>query len=678
MDQTQIESQQPAQQTQKAPPAPALSDLEPGSLIGGRFTILERLGGGGMSIVYRCQDEHGKEVAVKLLKAQLALEDKWLMRFQQEAKAIGRLQHPNIITVHEFCVPEDDPPYIVMDFIHGTSLADLITQEGSIDAVRCLRMMIEVADALEHAHAKGVVHRDLKPSNIMLIKDGAVEHVKILDFGIAKINEPEDSDNKMTQTGEVFGSPAYMSPEQSLGKKVDDRADQYAMGCVMFECLTGCPPFMGDNAVDTLMKQIHYTAPSLKEASLGKSFTPDVEQFVHRLLEKEPAQRFTTMGEVKAAINEIISPPNQLTKAVRTVKRTDLKSLRIGVSIGLGVGVLLGALATYSAWLFKPPTAQEMRLDAKPVAAETDTETRSIQTANRRLAAVIRQHPDAIALQDIPGSITDDGLAAIGQMTNLLGLDLSDCTLITDHGLAVLKTQPRLRVLSLGACRNITDRGVEVLAKLPLRKLCLNQTHIGDGAAKSLSGIPSLRTLDVSETEMTDKGIALLTKLPLKTLKISDLTSATDRGLGSVGAISTLRDLDLQNNQHFGSSLSLLAGLKLESLNLRNTAVRDSDIASLSKMTTLRKLDLSKTCITDAAVRLISAKLPDLQELKLKELNAVTPAAIDEFRRAHPRTEFDYDKKLESARAGVLQVEGLVDNDAEMQLRDKTGTTRQP
>jgi Leucine-rich repeat (LRR) protein len=599
------------------------------------------------------------------------------MRFQQEAKAIGRLQHPNIIAVHDFCLPEDEPPYIVMDFIHGTSLADLIAQEGSIDAVRCLRMMIEVADALEHAHAKGVVHRDLKPSNIMLVKDGAAEHVKILDFGIAKINEPEDADNKMTQTGEVFGSPAYMSPEQSLGKKIDDRADQYAMGCVIFECLTGCPPFMGDNAVDTLMKQIHYTAPSLKEASLGKSFTPDIEQFVHRLLEKEPAQRFTTMGEVKAGINEIINPPNKLTKAVRTVKKTDLKSLRIGVSIGLGVGVLLGALATYSAWLFKPPTSQEMRLDAKPIGTETDIETRSIQKANRRLAAMIRQHPAAIALQDIPGSISDDGLAAIGHMTNLKGLDLSDCVLITDRGLAVLKTQPRLRVLSLGACRNITNRGIEVLAKLPLKKLCLNQTHIGDDAAKTLSGMSSLRTLDVSETDLTDKGIAMLTKLPLKSLKISDLVAATDRGLGSLGTISTLHDLDLQNNQHFGSSLSLLAGLKLEWLNLRNTAVRDSDIASLSKMTTLRRLDLSKTCITDAALRLISANLPDLHELKLKELNAVTPAAIADLRRAHPNMAVDFDKKLESARVGVEQVEGLVDNDGDMQLRDKSGSSKQ-
>src|SRR4030095_3436452 len=190
-----------------------------GTSIADKYEILSVLGQGGMSVVYKARHLLMKKaVAIKVLLPQLVLNPQSLKRFQQEASASSSLSHPNVITVYDFGVSAQGLPYLVMDLLYGDSLADEVKNNGPLEVGRALKIFIQAADALYEAHRKGVIHRDLKPSNIMLVStDTSADIVKIVDFGIAKVLPQEGDDvQKLTQTGEIFGSPYYMSPEQCM------------------------------------------------------------------------------------------------------------------------------------------------------------------------------------------------------------------------------------------------------------------------------------------------------------------------------------------------------------------------------------------------------------------------------------------------------------------------------
>ncbi|MGH9550597.1 MAG: serine/threonine protein kinase, partial [Terriglobales bacterium] len=286
---------------QPPPPAPGplnlSTELAPGTIIVDQYRVDATLGGGGMGSVYRCTDMMvNRSVAIKFLHPHLLVTSKWSLRFQQEAKAIGRLRHPNIIQLHQFSAGHESP-FIVMDYVEGVPLSDVLSKETKLSVVRTVQIMSQVASALAHAHENGVVHRDLKPSNIIVV-EGTQDEVKILDFGIAKISDEDLTPAQLTQTGEVFGSPNYMSPEQCAGKKIDSRSDQYSFGCVLFECLTGTPPFASDSPIQLMMQQISEAPPTLKEASLGQRFPEHLEQICKKLLAKAPENRFDNMDQV--------------------------------------------------------------------------------------------------------------------------------------------------------------------------------------------------------------------------------------------------------------------------------------------------------------------------------------------------------------------------------------------
>lgn len=620
-----------------AVPSDGGSDFAIGSIIAGRFVVEERLGGGGMSVVYRCRDEDGNQVAIKFLKPQLATEEKWLNRFKQEARAIGRLKHPNIIAVHEFSV-DHNPPYLVMDYAQGISLADLIAREGTLELNRTLRMMNQVADALQHAHANGVVHRDLKPSNIMQFYDVGVESVKILDFGIAKINETEEPGIKMTQTGEIFGSPAYMSPEQSLGKKVDERTDQYAFGCVLFECLTGCPPFMGDNAVDTLMKQIHYNPPTLKEASLGKSFSPEVESFVAKMLNKDPAQRFESMASVQEHIGELLHPPNTFEKAMRQVKKTDWKQHRLGVIVGLSIGLGTAAIVGFTSWMLRPATVSEMDRgkNKAPVTSEDQNRAKDELAADRSFYkfCVTNTNANGVNLSNTP--LTNSGIAALSNLRHLKSLHADACKNLNDSALSTIGSLTSLEALSIMDNRSVSDRGVVMLMPLQrLQSLRLARTNVSDKSIPVFARMHNLKQLDLSDTFITDAGLHMLSMLPLNGLKLDSEVTVTNKGVEYLNNMKTLRYLSLNQNPKLGQGLTRLGRLDLTTLNLAQTAVRDSDLLTLSGMKHLESLDLSGTGITDEGLMNLS-KMKSLKSLRLHNNNALTPEGVQKFREALP------------------------------------------
>lgn len=272
-----------------------------------KYEVLHLLGKGGMSSVYKAQHVIlGKVYAVKIMHRHMITDVNALVRFKQEAAAAASLSHPNIITVHDFAT-ESEQPFQTIDYLEGTSLIEEIKKHGKLPPERALGIFAQACSALAHAHQKGVIHRDLKPSNIMLIeKDGLKDFVKLVDFGIAKVLPQEgEAVQQLTQTGEVFGSPLYMSPEQCLGLKLDTRSDIYSMGCLMYETLTGHPPLSGSTVFATIQKHIDETPKPLKD-ELGPSRLVDaLDTIVAKTLAKQPEQRYQSMDELLKELQEM-------------------------------------------------------------------------------------------------------------------------------------------------------------------------------------------------------------------------------------------------------------------------------------------------------------------------------------------------------------------------------------
>lgn len=278
-------------------------------VIDGNYELLELIGRGGMGAVYRCRHNIlNKDYAIKLLTCR-SLDDTHWARFQLEARALARLNHPGVVGIHNMGIDRGSTPYFVMDLIDGMSLADLLRERGKLAGSEALDIFLQLADALCAAHQQGIVHRDLKPSNIMLIgsqaqlsaqssaqKTGEGCKVKVVDFGLARVAGAVDGALTLTKAGTVFGTPLYMSPEQALGLKVDGRSDIYSLGCVFFETLSGRPPFRGATAMDTLMMHQIEEVPPL--SSLVK-VAPGLEYIVARMLRRSLAERYADMQEVR-------------------------------------------------------------------------------------------------------------------------------------------------------------------------------------------------------------------------------------------------------------------------------------------------------------------------------------------------------------------------------------------
>ena len=280
-----------------------------GSLLQDKYHVMSEIGRGGMSIVYKARQEMmDRQVAVKMLQQGLMNDQTSIKRFQQEVQAASCLQHQNVITIFDFGVSATGQPYLVMDFLEGQSLSDVIKAENHITARRAAGIFVQACDALEHAHQKGVLHRDLKSSNVMLIEyDGSPDFVKVVDFGIAKLmpNSGQQQQN-LTQTGEIFGSPIYMSPEQCLGMPLDARSDIYSMGTMLYEALTGQPPLLGANIIDTMQMHVETAPQTPSKIRSDLQIPKPIEMICLRALEKKAENRFRSMGEFRDALLAIV------------------------------------------------------------------------------------------------------------------------------------------------------------------------------------------------------------------------------------------------------------------------------------------------------------------------------------------------------------------------------------
>lgn len=278
-----------------------------GYVIEEKYKIEEVIGRGGMGIVYKVKHiVLDREFAIKILHPYLASDKKNKRRFQREAQAASRLTHHNLATVFDWDLLEDGRPYLVMYYVKGVKLTEFIGSAKKLNLGTWLSIFAQISDALAHAHFRGVIHRDLKPGNIILSQTDEISHfIKIVDFGIAKLLHAASDSKDLTQTGEVFGSPMYMSPEQCLGHLIDVRSDIYSMGCVMYEILSGLPPFYCDSLYDTMKSHVSEKPKKLIPSEIFDNIPNELEYLVLKCLSKNPDERPQTMGDVKRNIELI-------------------------------------------------------------------------------------------------------------------------------------------------------------------------------------------------------------------------------------------------------------------------------------------------------------------------------------------------------------------------------------
>jgi serine/threonine protein kinase len=272
-----------------------------GKVVADRYEVVSLIGHGAMGAVYKAKHTAiGRFFAVKTLNSRHGEDERSLKRFQQEAQAMSVLTHPNLIQISDYGHTEGGQPFFVMEYLEGVSLADHIKRNGPMPVALALPLFSQIADALAHAHSKNLIHRDLKPSNIMLIGDEQ-NFAKVVDLGIAKATA--DQDLHLTQTGEVFGSPLYMSPEQCQGMPVDGRSDVYSLGCLMYETLTAQPPLKGANFVQTAYKHMNEMPAPLME--LRPDVSADVNSVVMACLAKNPDERVASMTALRDLIRQL-------------------------------------------------------------------------------------------------------------------------------------------------------------------------------------------------------------------------------------------------------------------------------------------------------------------------------------------------------------------------------------
>ena len=292
-----------------------------------RYELGEILGFGGMSEVHLARDQRlHRDVAIKVLRADLARDPSFYLRFRREAQNAAALNHPAIVAVYdtgEAETPNGPLPYIVMEYVEGVTLRDIVHTDGPMEQRRAIEVIADACQALNFSHQHGIIHRDVKPANIMISKAGAV---KVMDFGIARALA--DASN-VTQTAAVIGTAQYLSPEQARGEKVDARSDVYSLGCVLYEMLTGEPPFVGDSPVAVAYQ--HVREDPVPPSQRHEGIPPELDAVVLKALAKNPDNRYQTAAEMRADLVKVHSGEQpDAPKVFTDAERSSLMSAQPG------------------------------------------------------------------------------------------------------------------------------------------------------------------------------------------------------------------------------------------------------------------------------------------------------------------------------------------------------------
>jgi serine/threonine protein kinase len=629
-------------------------------IIDQKYKVICLLGEGGMGAVYKAHHLMlDKEVALKTFRTPNLTSDAWA-RFQREAQAIARLTHQNIVQVFDFGVSEDNVPYYTMECLVGESLADRLEAKGELALDEAARIFIQVCRGLSLAHSKGIIHRDLKPANIFLVKgtstSGPTDIVKVVDFGIAGLASNSLESQKLTATGTIFGSPFYMSPEQSLGEEVTAQSDIYSCGCAFFEAITGSPPFFGNTAFATMLKHQQSPIPRLSDVTEGRQFPQRVTGLIDRMLAKNKEARFQSFEEVASELEEIcklkVDGRGRQASAASAQDSDDLPLTEQDKLFGsrskakpllLAAGAILLLSLTVAALVIpgqlhsnNPKTSKANGNDASVMdvggTLTTNTAANKIDTkvpTNRHIVKPYLQNPGGnfdleprrflfIAPQSLgvlhwrprPGA----GSAAPGAQ------DARGIVLVPPHS-----------ILQLDAGQALFDDpqwfdgfGPNDLVELEL----LRDFEWGKDHWAHLSRLTGIRFLCLDSAEFKDDfvdDLNKLTKINILSLKDTDLTG---HGLARVKRLPQIVHLDISHIHTFPVALPLLATSRaLVNLELNDCSLTDTDLKVISSLSTLRSLDIrDNRSVTDIGI----AALGRLQNLIFLNLHGVrvSPACI--------------------------------------------------
>lgn len=622
-------------------------DIKPGSVIDGLFVVQGFLGEGAMGEIYLVKQEStGRNCALKMLSAR-SMQANARARFVREANLLARLDHPGITTVFNAGFHAGTYPYYVMELIQGTTLSDLVKEQGALEEKDAIEIFLDLSEALAYAHGKGVVHRDIKPSNIMVKFDQQqgyqAKSAKLLDFGIAKLVGGEgDPTQGLTATGQVVGSPLYMSPEQGLGQRLDNRSDLYSLGCSMFEALTGKPPFHGANALETIGMHQSSLPPKFSKVASGRLFDSELEEFVVIALRKNPAERFQSAGEfnteLKAVKEKIARRPLVRTAArlaaislqnipkleeaesteelaVRKKGEPKAKLMMILSAVAAGLVLFVGSIV-----LFTGKGAEKQAEPPKPAGIERHIPARGeyykgiVEKDGHRFKHYVL--PPELSFGDfwiidktyrevheyfvpVGGIVTFSASKDICMKPEYFegfddeafsGLMLDTCSLVPTEPGSLL---PLRSIDVMPIIKRITRfKKVETLS--------LARTNLDDEGLALLWDMRAMRDLRLTDTEVTPEAVlAYCKKIRLTSLTVDDQVAGYVPLLECLAKQQQIGNLTLEKTLFSEDAFKALSKCRgLVYLTLRFSSFDEKNLAYLAPLTNLQLLDLASCNLT--------------------------------------------------------------------------------
>lgn len=606
------------------------AEFEPGTLLSNRYRVISKCGEGGMGVVYKVEQIFvGKILALKTISRK-DVGEAAIRRFQHEARAAFAINHPNIISVHDFGLLDDETPFLAMDFIEGETLSQLTRPRGQISVEEAIDIFVPVCFGLYAAHCEGIVHRDLKPSNIMIVKGaepGSEGSVKVVDFGIAKLTQHDCGEiQALTRTGEIFGSPLYMSPEQCKGEHVDCRSDIYSLGCVLFESLAGAAPLIGNTALSTMMKHLSDSPPTLAEASLGKTFPPKLEQMMAKMLAKAPQDRYENLGIVAhelTALGQTTGKAGIFTSAERSWRNgsgaghgekkenATTQTPRVPLSVVVVLMLLTAVIFSTIGYFARNLSATQEPINPAQKGTQSDSKQSGVASAdpttetNPVFSSSISS--EFIKAQDEPGS----GLAVEMIKERLRQPDQQNAfavrlIAIDDNSMKAIAETPWVKFAKFSYCHFDMESLRYFALRKDFQRFYASGSNLTDRGAYWLSRCSSIHTLHLDNVEnLTDAGVKNLCHLKqLRELEISrsKITAAAIKDLSSVANLRWLRIRFIQLPASAFKPLTRCPKLAIFQLD-GNEKVGDDLIPILLEMKNLEELEIRGTQVSERALK---------------------------------------------------------------------------